>query len=94
MIITHPLPDARVTMAPAFRLTTRPVVSENMSQFTVDFSTERAGLQRLYFLPGESHLLLTCFSVAVFGQLSVYFLFLFLSFHRYSNIFLSFLKKK
>lgn len=41
-------------MAPAFRLTTRPVVSENMSQYTVDFSTERAGLQRLYFLPGES----------------------------------------
>ncbi|XP_051794889.1 FSD1-like protein isoform X2 [Acanthochromis polyacanthus] len=41
----------RVTMAPAFRLTTRPAVSDNMSQFTVDFSTERAGLQRLHFLP-------------------------------------------
>ncbi|XP_074546489.1 FSD1-like protein isoform X2 [Halichoeres trimaculatus] len=41
----------RVTMAPAFRLTTRPVVSENMSQFSVDFSTERAWLQRLNFLP-------------------------------------------
>ncbi|KAK9532127.1 hypothetical protein VZT92_009529 [Zoarces viviparus] len=41
----------RVTMAPAFRLTTRPVASENMSQFTVDFSSERAGLQRLHFLP-------------------------------------------
>ncbi|XP_072228257.1 FSD1-like protein isoform X2 [Leuresthes tenuis] len=41
----------RVTMAPAFRLTTRPMVSENMSQFTVDFSAERAGLQRLRFLP-------------------------------------------
>uniref|UniRef100_A0A671W523 FSD1-like protein n=1 Tax=Sparus aurata TaxID=8175 RepID=A0A671W523_SPAAU len=26
-------------------------VSENMSQFTVDFSAERAGLQRLHFLP-------------------------------------------
>lgn len=39
-------------MAPAFRLTTRPLVSENMSQFTVDFSTERAGLQHLHFLPG------------------------------------------
>lgn len=38
-------------MAPAFRLTTRPAVSENMSQFTVDFSVERAGLQRLHFLP-------------------------------------------
>ncbi|XP_058473707.1 FSD1-like protein isoform X1 [Solea solea] len=41
----------RVTMAPAFRLTTRPAVSENMAQFTVDFSAERAGLQRLEFLP-------------------------------------------
>ncbi|XP_076614937.1 FSD1-like protein isoform X3 [Chaetodon auriga] len=41
----------RVTMAPAFRLTARPAVSENMSQFTVDFSVERAGLQRLHFLP-------------------------------------------
>ncbi|XP_060916812.1 FSD1-like protein isoform X1 [Labrus mixtus] len=41
----------RVTMAPAFRLTTRPAVSENMAQFTVDFSTERLGLQRLHFLP-------------------------------------------
>uniref|UniRef100_A0A8D0A2I3 Fibronectin type III and SPRY domain containing 1-like n=2 Tax=Sander lucioperca TaxID=283035 RepID=A0A8D0A2I3_SANLU len=39
-----------ITMAPAFRLTTRPAVSENMSQFTVDFSAERAGLQRLHFL--------------------------------------------
>uniref|UniRef100_A0A3Q2EJC4 Fibronectin type III and SPRY domain containing 1 like n=1 Tax=Cyprinodon variegatus TaxID=28743 RepID=A0A3Q2EJC4_CYPVA len=35
----------------SFRLTTRPMVSENMSQFTVDFSGERAGLQRLNFLP-------------------------------------------
>ncbi|XP_054468555.1 FSD1-like protein isoform X2 [Anoplopoma fimbria] len=41
----------RVTMAPAFRLTARPAASENMSQFTVDFSAERAGLQRLHFLP-------------------------------------------
>ncbi|XP_061590569.1 FSD1-like protein isoform X1 [Cololabis saira] len=41
----------RVTMAPAFRLTTRPTVSENMSQFTVDFGGERAGLQGLHFLP-------------------------------------------
>ncbi|XP_022624145.1 FSD1-like protein [Seriola dumerili] len=41
----------RVTMAPAFRLTTRPAVSENMTQFTVDFSAERVGLQRLHFLP-------------------------------------------
>ncbi|KAI3362534.1 hypothetical protein L3Q82_012836, partial [Scortum barcoo] len=43
----------RVTMAPAFRMTTRPAVSENMTQFTVDFSTEREGLQRLHFLPGD-----------------------------------------
>uniref|UniRef100_A0A3Q0SR92 Fibronectin type III and SPRY domain containing 1-like n=1 Tax=Amphilophus citrinellus TaxID=61819 RepID=A0A3Q0SR92_AMPCI len=41
----------RVTMAPAFRLTTRPAVSDHMSQFTVDFSEERAGLLRLHFLP-------------------------------------------
>ncbi|XP_035464117.1 FSD1-like protein isoform X1 [Scophthalmus maximus] len=41
----------RVTMAPAFRLTTRPAASENMGQFTVDFGAERAGLQRLHFLP-------------------------------------------
>ncbi|XP_059214679.1 FSD1-like protein isoform X2 [Centropristis striata] len=41
----------RVTMAPAFRLTTRPVVTETMSQFTVDFSAEKAGLQQLHFLP-------------------------------------------
>ncbi|XP_056288946.1 FSD1-like protein isoform X1 [Pseudoliparis swirei] len=41
----------RVTMAAAFRLTTRPLVSENMSKFTVDFSSERAGLMRLHFLP-------------------------------------------
>ncbi|KAM7368504.1 hypothetical protein PAMP_012843 [Pampus punctatissimus] len=41
----------RVTMALAFRLTTRPAVSENMTQFMVDFSVERARLQRLHFLP-------------------------------------------
>ncbi|KAM7392275.1 hypothetical protein PAMA_007405 [Pampus argenteus] len=41
----------RVTMALAFRLTTRPAVSENMTQFMVDFSKERVGLQRLHFLP-------------------------------------------
>ncbi|XP_007541768.1 FSD1-like protein isoform X2 [Poecilia formosa] len=41
----------RVTMAPAFRMATRPAVSENMSQFTVDFSGEKAGLLRLNFLP-------------------------------------------
>ncbi|KAK2818473.1 hypothetical protein Q5P01_024034 [Channa striata] len=41
----------RVTMAPAFRLTTRPAVSESMAKFTVDFCTERTALQRLNFLP-------------------------------------------
>ncbi|KAI4787275.1 hypothetical protein KUCAC02_036571 [Chaenocephalus aceratus] len=38
-------------MAPGFRLATRPAASETMSQFTVDFSADRAGLQRLDFLP-------------------------------------------
>ncbi|KAK7880976.1 hypothetical protein WMY93_032371 [Mugilogobius chulae] len=42
----------RVTMAPAFRLSSRPVlVSLNMSHFSVDFGAERAGLQALDFLP-------------------------------------------
>ncbi|XP_029371557.1 FSD1-like protein isoform X1 [Echeneis naucrates] len=41
----------RVTMAPAFRLTTRPAMSESMAEFTVDFSAERVWLQRLQFLP-------------------------------------------
>ncbi|XP_026211314.1 FSD1-like protein isoform X2 [Anabas testudineus] len=41
----------RVTMAPAFRLSTRSVVSESMAKFTVDFSMERAALQKLHFLP-------------------------------------------
>ncbi|KAF7659707.1 hypothetical protein LDENG_00294030 [Lucifuga dentata] len=41
----------RVTMAPAFRLTTRPAVTDSMSSFAVDFSVERAELQKLHFLP-------------------------------------------
>uniref|UniRef100_A0A672J066 Fibronectin type III and SPRY domain containing 1-like n=1 Tax=Salarias fasciatus TaxID=181472 RepID=A0A672J066_SALFA len=41
----------RVTMAPAFRLSMRPAVSGNMQQFLVDFSGQRAELQRLHFLP-------------------------------------------
>ncbi|XP_075993468.1 FSD1-like protein isoform X1 [Genypterus blacodes] len=41
----------RVTMAPAFRLTTRLAASDSMSRFTVDFSVERAELQTLHFLP-------------------------------------------
>lgn len=40
-------------MASAFRLTTRPTVSESMARFTVDFSCETAELQNLHFLPGE-----------------------------------------
>ncbi|XP_029024099.1 FSD1-like protein isoform X2 [Betta splendens] len=40
----------RVTMAPAFRLTTRPAVSESMAKYSVDFSMERSALQRLHFL--------------------------------------------
>lgn len=41
----------RVTMAPAFRLSLRPLTSENMCRFSVDFSAERAGLHNLSFLP-------------------------------------------
>ncbi|XP_055081614.1 FSD1-like protein [Periophthalmus magnuspinnatus] len=44
----------RVTMASAFRITTRPLTSPDMSQFAVDFSAERAGLHRLDFLPVPS----------------------------------------
>uniref|UniRef100_A0A3B3ZVK2 B30.2/SPRY domain-containing protein n=1 Tax=Periophthalmus magnuspinnatus TaxID=409849 RepID=A0A3B3ZVK2_9GOBI len=43
-----------VTMASAFRITTRPLTSPDMSQFAVDFSAERAGLHRLDFLPVPS----------------------------------------
>ncbi|XP_071767133.1 FSD1-like protein [Centroberyx gerrardi] len=41
----------RVTMAPAFRLSTRPAVAAGMTRFLVDFSREGAGLRRLHFLP-------------------------------------------
>lgn len=52
--VRHDFSVARVTMAPAFRLTARPAVSGGMSEFTVDFSAERSKLQQLCFLPGES----------------------------------------
>ncbi|TSL28304.1 FSD1-like protein [Bagarius yarrelli] len=41
----------RVTMAPAFRLTMKPKVSDNMTHLMVDFSQERQLLQGLRFLP-------------------------------------------
>ncbi|KAM4634164.1 FSD1-like protein [Polymixia lowei] len=41
----------RVTMAPAFRLTMRPITTDSMSHLTVDFSRERNMLRRLSFLP-------------------------------------------
>nr|XP_056704087.1 FSD1-like protein isoform X2 [Euleptes europaea] len=41
----------RVTMAPAFRLSLRPKVSDNMTHLMVDFSQERQMLQALKFLP-------------------------------------------
>uniref|UniRef100_A0A667YBZ9 Fibronectin type III and SPRY domain containing 1-like n=1 Tax=Myripristis murdjan TaxID=586833 RepID=A0A667YBZ9_9TELE len=44
-------PVARVTMAPAFRLTTRPAANQSMACFMTDFSQEEAGLRRLHFLP-------------------------------------------
>lgn len=41
-----------VTMAPAFRLSLKAKVSDNMSHLMVDFSQERAMLRGLKFLPG------------------------------------------
>lgn len=48
----HCLP-CRVTMAPAFRLSLKAKVSDNMSHLMVDFAQERQLLQALKFLPGE-----------------------------------------
>lgn len=42
-----------VTMAPAFRLSLKAKVSDNMSHLMVDFAQERQMLQALKFLPGE-----------------------------------------
>ncbi|XP_041419674.1 FSD1-like protein isoform X4 [Xenopus laevis] len=41
----------RVTMAPAFRLSLKPKVSDNMTHLMVDFSQERKIIQSLKFLP-------------------------------------------
>lgn len=40
-------------MAPAFRLSLKAKVSDNMSHLMVDFAQERRMLQALTFLPGE-----------------------------------------
>lgn len=40
-------------MAPAFRLSLKAKVSDNMSHLMVDFAQERQMLQTLKFLPGE-----------------------------------------
>lgn len=42
-----------VTMAPAFRLSLKAKVSDNMSHLMVDFAQERRILQSLKFLPGK-----------------------------------------
>uniref|UniRef100_A0AAV2ISV7 non-specific protein-tyrosine kinase n=1 Tax=Knipowitschia caucasica TaxID=637954 RepID=A0AAV2ISV7_KNICA len=49
----------RVTMATAFRLSPRPLRA-HMSHFSVDFSTERAGLQALNFLPASASASVLC----------------------------------
>ncbi|XP_072879977.1 FSD1-like protein isoform X4 [Hemitrygon akajei] len=41
----------RVTMAPAFRLSLKPKISDNMSHLMVDFSQEKQMLKSLKFLP-------------------------------------------
>lgn len=47
------LSPCSVTMAPAFRLSLKAKVSDNMSHLMVDFTQERQMLQALKFLPGE-----------------------------------------
>lgn len=47
------LPPCSITMAPAFRLSLKAKVSDNMSHLMVDFAQERQMLQALKFLPGE-----------------------------------------
>lgn len=41
-------------MAPAFRLSLKAKVSDNMSHLMVDFAQERRMLQAITFLPGET----------------------------------------
>lgn len=43
-----------MTMAPAFRLSLKAKVSDNMSHLMVDFAQERRMLQAITFLPGET----------------------------------------
>lgn len=45
---------ARVTMAPAFRLTMKPKATDSMTHLMADFSQEKQLLQNLNFLPGRS----------------------------------------
>lgn len=49
-----PLSWHSVTMAPAFRLSLKAKVSDNMSHLMVDFAQERRLLQALTFLPGTA----------------------------------------
>ncbi|NXU41866.1 FSD1 protein, partial [Drymodes brunneopygia] len=49
-----PTCSALVTMAPAFRLSLKAKVSDNMSHLMVDFAQERRLLQALAFLPGTA----------------------------------------
>eukprot|EP00058_Branchiostoma_floridae_P007190 XP_002592678.1 hypothetical protein BRAFLDRAFT_67112 [Branchiostoma floridae] len=41
-----------VTMSPAFRLTLKPKVTDNMSHLVADFTEEKEALRKLDFLPG------------------------------------------
>lgn len=50
----RPLSWHSVTMAPAFRLSLKAKVSDNMSHLMVDFAQERRLLQGLAFLPGTA----------------------------------------
>lgn len=59
------LPPCSVTMAPAFRLSLKAKVSDNMSHLMVDFAQERQMLQTLKFLPGEMG---TCLGVQDSGR--------------------------
>ncbi|KAI8503414.1 cell division [Branchiostoma belcheri] len=44
----------RVTMSPAFRLTLKPKVTDNMSHLVADFTEEREALRKLDFLPAPA----------------------------------------
>ncbi|KAL8177900.1 UNVERIFIED_CONTAM: Fibronectin type III and SPRY domain-containing protein 1 [Gekko kuhli] len=64
-----------ITMAPAFRLSLKAKVSDNMSHLMVDFGQERRILQSLKFLPGLSNLVIVagdaaCALVSILCSLS------------------------